>query len=426
MLLVDGLEIPWSRDCAGVNVLALLLIIALWAHRRERWNGLFWAGLASVFPLALASNVACVLTIVGYRKAFFPAVETPQTHYLISFLWLIPAVALVIPRRAAGERGMLIETLYSGIILAWMASMLDAAGGVFLVGSAILLLFSRHFVMNVIPPYLIAVWILAGAGIALASMESLWLPWLLCCPWFAPRAWWRQPSQIVLLLATVPLFSMQRFAPWIALPFVFLEANRLRKGSNADSNAAVVSTPLPLQFALGLVLLAPFATAAIGSLSSKPEMLPGSAQIECFAAQSYHVRLPSQPAQLQFVWFNPQGGGRHHTLAVCMRYRGIELKPVAGRSAVLTDGKHWMREFFVVRSDLVSSYGAYLLRTILPFTPTGAHLIVSAPQGAMDAAAFEDAAAALAKRAVASPERAFQRDNTSASTLSLHRARTAD
>jgi hypothetical protein len=97
------------------------------------------------------------------------------------------------------------------------------------------------------------------------------------------------------------------------------------------------------------------------------------------------------------MWYGPSGDGRHHTLPVCMRYRGIHLKTVAGSPVVMTDGKVWMREFFIQGDRLLSDYRAYLRHTLWPWSPAGVHLISSGPTNRMNSDAFARQSEVLAR-----------------------------
>lgn len=64
-------------------------------------------------------------------------------------------------------------------------------------------------------------------------------------------------------------------------------------------------------------------------------------------ANTYELHPIGQPRNVELAWYGPSGDGRHHTLSVCMRYRGSNLKPSGIEPTVLTDGNLWMREFFL-------------------------------------------------------------------------------
>ena len=64
----------------------------------------------------------------------------------------------------------------------------------------------------------------------------------------------------------------------------------------------------------------------------------------------------------------------------------------------MTDGKMWMRDFFVHDGELKLSYGDYLLSSFSPFASPGVHIILDAPTDSMSAAYFSRESEKLAAR----------------------------
>jgi hypothetical protein len=56
---------------------------------------------------------------------------------------------------------------------------------------------------------------------------------------------------------------------------------------------------------------------------------------------------------------------------------------------VQSDGRHWLREFFVQDGQLLPSYSDYARRTLAPRSHPGAHLIFIAPMDALTPAEFD-------------------------------------
>ena len=104
-LLIGRLRVPWSRDCAGFDVLLVLWGLILWSSRSEPVSWRFWLRMVLAVPASILANVARIITIIGWREAFYPAVESPQMHYFVGFLWLLPLLAVFVPRggRPAGS-----------------------------------------------------------------------------------------------------------------------------------------------------------------------------------------------------------------------------------------------------------------------------------------------------------------------------------
>ena len=68
----------------------------------------------------------------------------------------------------------------------------------------------------------------------------------------------------------------------------------------------------------------------------------------------------------------------------------------------MTDGKYWMREFFIQDGHLLDSHLDYVKSTIGPGKSPGVHLIFVAMKDPMSAEDFDRSARALAARLMAS------------------------
>ena len=140
----------------------------------------------------------------------------------------------------------------------------------------------------------------------------------------------------------------------------------------------------------------PNAASSRRSSSVSNEFPPLGVMAREIDSNSYHIRLLGQPPDVDLTWYGPYGEGRHHTLKVCMRYRGVFLRPSDESPAVMSDGHRWMREFFLQGSNLLLSYPEYLRRTFSPFSPPGIHIIATAPQESMTAESFAEVSERLA------------------------------
>jgi exosortase/archaeosortase family protein len=402
-LAVGRMHVPWSRDCAGVNTLTLLWALTLWANRSEPLNRRFWLRLALAIPAALGANIARIFTLLAYRYAFYPAVEPPQLHYFIGFLWVMPCLPLLVATRPEPGRARL-ETLFLVSALALLSPYVPAPGGnLVTVATLLLLIRSRYQPLEPGGRWLGGLWMAAAPGIAAASMESLWIPWLLSSPWFAPRGLRGSPSRLMLLVGTVPLVAMQPVGRWLVVLAGLWELRMLAAPGavTAEAAAPVAARPswtaLAGQAGIALLLVFPFMAATITGLGRPSLRPPAGVMLRVVAPNACEVRLVGQPAELQLVWYGPAGDGRHHTLPVCMRYRGIALRPSGLEPSVLTDGRVWMREFFIQDRELLLDYATYLRRTFLPWSPAGVHLIASAARSNLTAAAFARGAEGLAR-----------------------------
>lgn len=395
-LVIGRLHVPWTRDCAGLNILTMLWAITLWVNRAEPISRRFWLRLALGLPAAYLANIARIFTLIAYRHAVYPNVESPQLHYFIGFLWVMPCLPFFVPRAGREFGRYFLETLFLVTALSLVSPYVQAPGGSLVTLAVLLLLAKSRFAPMLAPGHwlLAAIWIASAIFIALANMESLWLPWLLLCPWFVPAGFQRAPASWVLVLATIPLFAMHPIAGWLVALAALVEVwGLMRSDSNLDS---AESTRSSTNWASGflvpggliLLFLTPFVVSTLGGLLRPNLRPPPGVMARELAAETFELRLVGQPGNVDLVWYGPSGDGRHHTLSVCMRYRGIVLQPSGTVPSVLTDGKVWMREFFLQRGSLLIDYRAYIQNTFLPWTPAGVHVIASAATESMSAEAF--------------------------------------
>lgn len=404
-LMVGRMSVPWTRDCAGVNILTVLWAVILWANRSEPLSRRYWFRLVLAVPTALVVNIARIFTLIGYRYAFYPSVESPQLHYFIGFLWVIPGLPFFVPRGGRTLGRYFLETLYLVAALALLSPFVPAPGGT-LVSLATLLHVAQARYKPVSPAGIRAapwLWLLAALFIAVAGMESLWLPWLLACPWFMEMRRLRNPVRAFLLLGTIPLMSMHPFGRLLVFAAALHEIYCLWAAGPAADTAP--QDPLPrLRFAryageagIALMLVCPFLAPSVAGLTRPKLRPPTGVMARALADNTYQLRLIGQPAEVEMMWYGPSGDGRHHTLPVCMRYRGVELKPSGTEPSVMTDGKNWMREFFLHRGELLTDYRAYLRHTLWPWSPAGVHLISVGPVKNMSASAFARQSLAVAR-----------------------------
>jgi exosortase/archaeosortase family protein len=400
-LEVAHLRVPWTGDCAGLNALAVLLALTLWTNRTEPITMRLALKVAVAVPLAFLANIGRILTLIGYRLLFFPAVESPQLHYFIGFLWLLPFVGFFLPRAGAGAGPRWPGVLQMAAALGLVAPLATGPGGVLVTVCVLLVLaLSRFSVPRSVTDYCLAgAWVVAAPLIAVSRMESLWLPWLLACPWLLsrPAGWFLVMPWV--LLGTIPLAASHGVLKWLVITAAAGAAwNWLVRPSGPP---APERPPLRLPSigagALASLLVLPFlATSAVGRWAAR-ELPPPGAMSRLVEARGHEVRLIGQSRDLSMVWYEPSGDGRHHTLGVCMGYRGVRLEPT-GHLAVQTDGRHWMREYFLVGQELIPSYRLYLRRTLRPFAPAGVHVIVVGPKDATTAENFAIEAESLARR----------------------------
>lgn len=402
MLAVGELEVPWSRDCAGLNLLVVLLAVTVWMQRHRQLDLGFWLRVAAAIPLALAANVARVLTVVAYRAWFYPSVESPQLHYFIGLAWLVPFAMLLVPVDARGRLVTSFELMHAAAVLALVAPMADAPGGLALTLAAVLTLAHCRLPARITPIRWIATggWLVAALAIILAGIESFWLPWLLVCPLLMMRSWIFSLTGIILLAGSQPMFQLLPWGQALTWFGLALAGWKLLYTPQALAFAPnpVHTPPRTVQCAIPLIA-ATFCLPFLGSTLVTPERVnlnpPDTATLREIPGDGYQVHLAGQHKDMGLFWYLPSGSQRHHTLKVCMKYRGIELQPVATEPQVMTDGEVWMREFFLLPQGLLSSHADYVWATLKPGKTSGIHLIAVASCSDMTEAEFAAASAGL-------------------------------
>ena len=399
-LVIGELRVPWSRDCAGFDVLLVLWGLIIWTCRQEPLARRFWLRMAAAVPAALVANVARVLTIIAWRRAFFPAVESPQMHYFIGFIWLLPLLVFFIPRGGRSVASWIVGMSLPAAALSLLAPQVSAPGGVLVTAATLLLLAAQHPhpLEGVWEKLLAGLWVGAAVFIAGSGMESLWLPWLLACPWYLPRSKWLR-SLAVLLPGTVPLFAMT--LPWLVVPALLWAVFVLWRASRQEPLSLPAEPRWPTALALGLLILFPFTASSVGPVLRGGDSPPGGLMARPLEPGSWQIRFARQAPSIVLTWHAPSGSGRHHTLPVCLNYRGGKVHPEAQCPSVFTDGELWLAEAFLMPDGELYQYDGYLRRTLLPFTYAGVHLIASARLDSMEAADFEMAAEKLFVRVAA-------------------------
>jgi len=399
-LVIGELRVPWSRDCAGFDVLLVLWGLIIWTGRGEPLGRRFWLRMAAAVPAALVANVARVLAIITWRRAFYPAVESPQMHYFLGFVWLLPLLVFFIPRGGRSVTSWIIGMSLPAAALSLAAPQASAPGGVLVTTATLLLLAGQqqHPLEGAREKVFAAVWVGAAVFISGSGMESLWLPWLLSCPWCAARGKWLR-SLAVLLPGTVPLFAMK--FPWLVVPTLLWAVFVLGRASRQEPATPPAEPRWSTAVLLGILILLPFTASSVGPVLRGGGSPPGGLMARPLEPGSWLLRLTRQASNIVLTWHAPNGSGRHHTLPVCLGYRGGKLYPDATCPAVFTDGELWLTEAFLMPDGSLYSYDGYLLQTLLPFTSAGVHLIASARRDSIDAADFEKTSAELFSRIAA-------------------------
>ncbi len=398
---VGHLEIPWTRDCAGTNLLLILLALAVWINRTEKISLRYWMKIGLMLPAAILANILRVLTLIGYRAIAYPAIESPQLHYFFGLFWLVPFAMLVIPRGGRPLPVLALELFHAACVVALLAPAATAPGGVGLTVAVILCLAncrvpevvsSRRLAMAVL-------WVFTGCGIGLAAIESLWMPWLLLCPLVVSVAWLRKPYGAVLVLASYPLFVLIPGAEWITWAAALWAVWKEFGESRPQEALPEVPRPAVMAFA-GVFLVLPFLASTFLSGDTHKIFPPAELVVAEVPGEGFEIALPDQDENLGLLWYGSQGAGRHHTLKVCMQYRGVTLQDTPGQPSVCHDDEHFFREFFLQGGRLINTYGEYLAATAVPRSSPGVHLIFVAKKESMSPEDFDRMATETARRLV--------------------------
>lgn len=410
LMVVGRLEVPWTRDCAGVNLLLLLLALAIWVNRHEKLSARYWFRIAAMLPASLLANIARVLTLIAWRAAIYPAVESPQTHYFLGLIWLVPFVMWITPRSGRPTSHSVMETLHAAAVVALLAPMTGTPNGSIMTVAAVVALTqcrvrTDHLKTRIL---LALAWLGTGALIALSTMDSFWLPWLLACPLLVSHQWIFSLHGFLILASTHALVVMQSWAWWPAgLGLALFLRTRQGWGPAPVPGQAVTSDSTgsslwdrSLRTACMIAFALPFTAASLMDLGSTSQAWAPPHEVASRSIQGggFELQLPGQSSNIGLVCYPAPGRDRHHTVQVCLKYRGVEITPVPGQPHVFTDGSHWLREFFMQGGHLVPDYATYVQRTFRPLSPPGEHLIFIADRSALKPDAFDAECIQLASR----------------------------
>ncbi|MFZ4773851.1 MAG: exosortase/archaeosortase family protein, partial [Terrimicrobiaceae bacterium] len=269
VLSIGRLEVPWSRDCAGLNLLIILLAVAIWVNRRESPGIAYWVRLAAMIPAALLANVARIFTIIAYRHFLYPQIESPQLHYFFGLLWLVPFAILAMPKEARPRSALIFELLHTASVVALLSPMVDGPGGIALSIAVVFSLSHCHLPAKISPVRmgLFAVWLGAAAAIIWAGVESFWMPWLLVCPLLADHAWMLRPTGAVLILASHPMFALipgGEAIAWIAICVAGWKQFSHEEPVSVPTGAAATARGGLLCLVIGaVVFVAPFLSSSL-------------------------------------------------------------------------------------------------------------------------------------------------------------------
>ena len=406
-LRVGNLQVPWTRDCAGINLLLILLALAVWVNRKETRAWRFWLCLAGMVPAAAVANVLRVLTLLAYRTLAYPGVESPQTHYFVGFIWLVPFITLITPRDQRQLAAGLMEALHAAAVVALLAPLAGTPNATLLTLAAVIGLAQCRMREDRtrVRSWWMAGWVAAGTGIAVVGMESFWLPWLLLCPLLVQARWAGSVPGVACLICTHSVVVMQ---PWswaiagVGMAWAYCWGEGVEGAAAIDAAPPAPVRAWPVAWA-GIAafcacLTLPFLASTVLAIGQESWQPPASVESRCISPNCFEVHLRGQPEHIGLVCYSAASRDRHHTLTVCLKYRGVELTSVADSPLVLTDGTNWFREFFLQNGKLLPDYPAYVQSTFIPWSEPGVHLIFVAANGVQKPGEFSAACEELAKQ----------------------------
>ena len=403
-MIVAHLEIPWHRDCAGVNLALVLLAVFAWLHRTQVQDRKFWLKFSLLFTAALAANILRVFMLIGYRLILYPEVESPQMHYFLGYLSMIPFALLLLPHHTRAKKYLWFELIYTSSIFGLLSPLLILPGHWVTAIGVIVCLIQTKFVECIRRRALIAstLWLLLAAAIAWIGIESLWLPWLLACPILCRLRWISSPIGVACLATACPIFILIPSHELIAIGIfaaAFLVSHNKTEIKVFKTHAFQERVSLPIERAtcvcLGAAMLFPFISSLLFLEKTEASEPPTEVWKMEITGAGYHIRTPEQPKHLSLLWYKPQGSDRHHALEVCLKYRGTILEQTE-YADVQTDGDHWFREYFIVEGELIASHQDYLISTLGFRKNPGVHLIFVAQKAVIDAGEFNKDCIAVA------------------------------
>jgi hypothetical protein len=350
-----------------------------------------------MIPAAAISNVLRVFMILLYREVSYPAVESPQLHYFFGLVLLVPFSLLAMPKSTRSFSARLFELLHVAAVIALLAPNAIGAEGAALTIAVVLGLSHCRLPERLSRARIgcLGLWLIGAVAIAFAGMESFWLPWLLLCPLVCDPRWVFSIAGALVTLAShrlVFLLPGGEWAVWAVIAYAlwikFSEDAPDAPPSAGSSHPAPWSRAGKTVTSLTAALFAlPFLSSVL--LAGKREAwTPPAVALVQPVPGGMMVALPGQTDEIGLVWYDSQGSERHHKLAICLKYRGVELVPSADVPEVFTDGTHWMKEYFLQGGQLLQSHRDYVLSTLGPGSSAGVHLILISKKSSMPAADF--------------------------------------
>jgi exosortase/archaeosortase family protein len=395
--ILGNISIPWSVDCSGINTFVILLGVVLWKKYRpgQLINNVIL--LLLIIPAALMANIFRALAIIAYRYYFYPEVESPELHFLIGFLLLIPFIYLFVSNRKSLSINDWTLITYFSVIFSLLAPLYYAPGGIIILLATLSCL---YFNFNLRQPfnsqwqhYLF--WIIAALFITSSKMESLWLPWLLLWPSIVSSELIKKPVNLIILSGTIQPLAMHEFWQAMVVTMILYQVIRLyvfkvkteQKATKINKRNKLATAVLSC-----FVLTIPVMSPSFGNELQNRDYLPKGLMNNTVDHNTFKLRLIGQPNDLDIYLFKSSNNDRHHALVSCMRFKGVTLHENKSTNGVYESEQRYMREFFIIDGKIIDSYHEYIIATLLPFSNSGEHVIFDAPKNMFNAEYFNQQA----------------------------------
>ena len=401
------LTVSWTEDCSGVQTLFVLFGMTAWVSLRAP-TSLFVLRLFLTVPMALGANIIRVLSICTLRVLLYPAWEGETLHFTIGCLTILPFAMLIAHRSQRTSGGEITWLVYLAAVLAVASLSIETPVGLFVLSSSVSYLVAFHTTRprQRFDLHLTIVWLAVAFIIGGLRAESLWLPWLLACPFYSRiRATWH-PASWVCLVGTVPLFASNAVVQILIVAAVIWVAYDSFACSKHDAESRIddvkdqrtSSSPVVYLVVASAILLPGLSELALHSSERSLRPPAGLMSAPIGQGEAYRVRTVGQSDDIAAFWHGSARNGRHHSIATCLRYRGIHASVVPKLESVLQSDSDWITEFFLMDGEVCQSYRRYLMRCFPPFTSQGVHVVFQAPKSSMQPHVFRSQARKLAEQ----------------------------
>jgi exosortase/archaeosortase family protein len=391
------LWVPWSPGCSGYNGLILLVILTLWLGRKGPLDSRFMLRILITLPAALLANLLRILCILAYRMFAYPNNESPELHFLIGFITILPFVHLL-NRQVISTLPLLqrLEILYFAVIFSLVIPITWEPNGwqVALSATSIMALFLSPFPQSK-NRWALWSWISIGLMIGLSKMESLWLPWSITCPvFFDGTRILRRPFAWLILLSTITLVVIQPFWQWLLWPALMIEWSKFNQPTTQALRQDSTIKNLAWIILIGFTF--PFILPTLHLKLPTQETIPPQAIVKKLKKNQYLLQFVGQQEDLRIYWYQSAKNDRHHAAATCMQFSESNFEQLSEN--LLASESLWIFEQFIVNEQLLNTYRDYLVKTWAPWSSTGAHLIITGSRNELDREAFEFASLQAVER----------------------------